>query len=99
MRLQEQFFADSDLHGSKNVDRSFRFRMRDNSYVDWSKVLGKLDDDFNGEGETGTSNDDMEENEKIKELNGKKIEMLKWKLEQEKKVCFLFIIKNIKFFH
>lgn len=86
LRLKEQFFVDSDLHDSKNVDRSFRFRMRDDADVDWSKVLGKLDDDMNEEGRAGS--DDEGDNEEMKELNGKKIEMLKWKLEQEKKVLF-----------
>uniref|UniRef100_A0A915EGP9 Claspin n=1 Tax=Ditylenchus dipsaci TaxID=166011 RepID=A0A915EGP9_9BILA len=35
LKLQEHFFSDSDLHGQKDMDRSFRFRMRNDMDVNW----------------------------------------------------------------
>lgn len=78
--LQEQFFADSDLHGQGSVDRSFRLRMRDDLNVDWEKLLGNIEGD-----ELADQLAEDAEHEQTDTLQERHVEMLKWRLEQEKK--------------
>ena len=75
MKVQEKF--DEDL-GRANQDRSFRFRMRDDAEVDWSKVLASV--------ENVTNSDDPDEEEREEMTYSSRMEMLKWKIECEKKV-------------
>ncbi|KAH7722347.1 Protein F25H5.5 a [Aphelenchoides avenae] len=77
MLLQEQFFADGDLAGP-NMDRGFRFRLRDDEDIDWAKLLGELGDD-------GTDKVEDEDQELDPELHAKRVAMMKWKLEQAQK--------------
>ncbi|KAI1704879.1 claspin [Ditylenchus destructor] len=80
LKMQEHFLYDADLHG-RDMDRSFRFRMRDDLNIDWSKILGDLKDEENALSTTDGDDDDAA-NIALRE---RKVEYLKWKLEQENK--------------
>uniref|UniRef100_A0A914LX04 Uncharacterized protein n=1 Tax=Meloidogyne incognita TaxID=6306 RepID=A0A914LX04_MELIC len=76
LKLQEAFFADSDLHNHVgSSDRSFRFRMQGDSKIDWSKIF-KVED-----GEDLNEEDDGE----VETRREKRIKILEWQLEQNKK--------------
>ncbi|KAL3083346.1 hypothetical protein niasHS_011148 [Heterodera schachtii] len=81
LRLQEAFFADSDLHGQGGGgDRSFRFRMHADANVDWAKLLGTTDGENEGEDEDGEEQRQAEE-----EWHKKRLQMIKWRAEQEER--------------
>ncbi|KAL3068015.1 hypothetical protein niasHT_038005 [Heterodera trifolii] len=81
LRLQEAFFADSDLHGQGGGgDRSFRFRMHADANVDWAKLLGTTDGENEGEDEVGEEQRQAEE-----EWHQKRLQMIKWRAEQEER--------------
>nr|CAD2186676.1 unnamed protein product [Meloidogyne enterolobii] len=76
LKLQEAFFADSDLHNHVgSSDRSFRFRMQGDSKIDWSKIFNIED------GEDLNEEDDGE----VETRREKRIKILEWQLEQNKK--------------
>ncbi|CAK5023487.1 unnamed protein product [Meloidogyne enterolobii] len=76
LKLQEAFFADSDLHNHVgSSDRSFRFRMQGDSKIDWSKIFNIED------GEDLNEEDDGE----VESRREKRIKILEWQLEQNKK--------------
>ncbi|CAK5026891.1 unnamed protein product [Meloidogyne enterolobii] len=76
LKLQEAFFADSDLHNHVgSSDRSFRFRMQGDSKIDWSKIFNIED------GEDLNEEDDGE----VEIRREKRIKILEWQLEQNKK--------------
>uniref|UniRef100_A0A914HG05 Uncharacterized protein n=1 Tax=Globodera rostochiensis TaxID=31243 RepID=A0A914HG05_GLORO len=80
LRLQEAFFADSDLHGQgSSGDRSFRFRMHVDANMDWAKLLGSID------GEDDGGEEDGEERQADKERHEKRLLMMKWREEEGRK--------------
>ncbi|KAI1706428.1 claspin [Ditylenchus destructor] len=81
LKMQEHFLYDADLHG-RDMDRSFRFRMRDDLNIDWSKILGNLEDEENAHCSAEGDDDNDAANAALRE---RKVEYLKWRLEQENK--------------
>uniref|UniRef100_A0A915E428 Uncharacterized protein n=1 Tax=Ditylenchus dipsaci TaxID=166011 RepID=A0A915E428_9BILA len=77
--LMNRYLPDGELHTEKNTDRSFRFRMRSDVDVDWSKILGAAAD-------MGFQADDEDEEEiQATQVRERKIEMMKWRIEQASK--------------
>ncbi|KAI3422500.1 hypothetical protein GPALN_013006 [Globodera pallida] len=80
LKLQEAFFADSDLHGQGGSgDRSFRFRMHVDANMDWAKLLGSID------GEDDGGEEDGEERQADKERHERRLLMMKWREEEGRK--------------
>jgi len=81
--MMNKYLPDGDMFTEKSIDRSFRDRMRTDKDVDWSKILGNLEDNV-----IDIDGDQNEEDVQAFQIRERKIEMLKWKLDQEQKVDF-----------
>uniref|UniRef100_A0A7E4VII1 MRC1 domain-containing protein n=1 Tax=Panagrellus redivivus TaxID=6233 RepID=A0A7E4VII1_PANRE len=80
MRIKEKLFADSDLYGiGGNMDRSFRFRMRENlSDADWQALVAK--------NPALADTNDSEEEEEDSEERQKSMERKKWIMKKNEPV-------------
>lgn len=85
IQIQETLFADGDLQGNGNNDRSFRYRWRGNMEnlddIDWTK--------FTGGDQTMLQDLENDELEMDTELKKRQAEMAIWKMKLDKdKVVF-----------